>query len=159
MGNSNPDGQPCGTPPAWLRNYAGDEYFQEITSVNFRTCRENVKDNDLALLLGLDRLESVDLLRIPNEIFGQEPSEPNGMEVTDAGLAYLERLPRLRMLNLDNTRITDAGLATLSRMGSLEEIDIERTKVTVAGLAHLRALKGLRELTLNIATSTDRGLA
>ena len=58
------NGIPIGVPwaPVWLRNYAGDEYFQEVTGVHFNACPERVKDADLAPFLVLDRLESVDLL-------------------------------------------------------------------------------------------------
>jgi hypothetical protein len=155
--DSFPGGEPWA--PAWLRNYAGDEYFQEITGVDFQYCRQTVKDADLAPLLGLDRLETVGLgRRLAFNLFrGNDDGPDDG--VGDAGLDFLRRSPRLRKLDLANTNVTDAGLARLARMGNLEELDLEGTKVTVAGLAHLKTLKGLRQLKLNVPSSTDEGLA
>jgi hypothetical protein len=64
--------------------------------------------------------------------------------VTDAGVAHLTGLTRLRRLKLCDTHVTDAGLASLEGLTDLEELDLHGTSITDAGLAHLGVLAKLR---------------
>jgi hypothetical protein len=60
------------------------------------------------------------------------------MEVTDAGLPYFARLPRLERLDLSGTRVTDAGLASLQALPRLKRVDLTGTAVSAAGVRELR---------------------
>jgi hypothetical protein len=69
-----------------------------------------------------------------------------GTSVTDAGLAALGPMHRLRRLHLDESRVTDDGLARLSGLKEIEYLNLRGTSVTDRGLAALRALPRLRAL-------------
>jgi len=65
-------------------------------------------------------------------------------QIDDAGLACVEKWPKLRSLILQNAPISDAGLQQLSELNRLESLYLEGTKVTEEGLAGLqRALPAL----------------
>lgn len=59
-------------------------------------------------------------------------------KVTDDGLAALEGVQNLRMINLSNTQITDSGLSRLSALPGLREIVLTGTRVTNAGVRKLK---------------------
>jgi hypothetical protein len=88
-----------------------------------------------------------------------------GIDITDAGLAYLSGLTGLRKLELSDTslhlsrtQITDAGLANLKGLTSLSSLALNETQVSDAGLRHLKALTGLTTLDLSSTQVTDAGL-
>jgi hypothetical protein len=83
----------------------------------------------------------------------------DGTKLTDAGLAHLNELTRLRVLDLTDTQVTDAGLAHLTGLKGLQRLHLTGTKVTDAGLAHLTNLKRLTHLYLCDTGVTDAGLA
>jgi hypothetical protein len=63
--------------------------------------------------------------------------------VTDAGLARLKHLTRLRVVTLRDTRVTDAGLVHLMSLHNLLRLDVTNAAVTEAGIARLKeALPG-----------------
>src|SRR4029077_6148244 len=62
--------------PAWLRKRLGDEFFQDVTSVQFLD-RSHVTDHDLAPLESLDRLEELAI---------------SGAPITDSGLKHISNL-------------------------------------------------------------------
>ena len=74
--------------------------------------------------------------------------------VTDDGLRYLARLPRLRSLNLAGCRIGDRGLAVLRRLPALESIALAWTRITDAGVSSLAACENLQAVDLG---GTDTG--
>jgi hypothetical protein len=94
-----------------------------------------VKGPGLASLVGLNRLEELDL----------------SIPVTDADLAPISRLVSLRHFFLygDSPRLTDAGLVHLKRLTNLKALTLTSTLLTDAGLAHLSGLTNLEELALN----------
>jgi internalin A len=63
-----------------------------------------------------------------------------GISLTDAGLAKLVHLPRLRRLFLTNTRVTEEGVTLLATLEHLEELGLMNTPVTIRGLRALRNL-------------------
>jgi hypothetical protein len=103
-----------------------------------------VTDSGLACLAGLKGLVSLELAYCNR--------------VTDAGVAQLKGLTRLRRLTLCDTQVTDAGLASLAGLTDLEELDLHSAPITDAGLAHLGRLARLRELNLGYTHLTDAGL-
>src|SRR5262249_2933860 len=140
-GYRNPNGRPWA--PAWLRNWLGDEFFQEVTSVQF--INRPVTDLDLAPLAGLDRLEEFHI---------------SGAPITDARLKHLANLKELRIVSLWETRgITDAGLAHLSSLTKLQTLNLYRCDITDAGLVHLRTMDNLEMLDLGKTGVTSQGLS
>jgi hypothetical protein len=90
----------------------------------------------------------------------KELSASGSPRVTDAGLTYISRLTRLRVLKLHSTEISDAGLASLSGLRNLQSLAIDATRVSDAGLACLSGLSNLEVLGLrNNEQVSDAGLA
>ena len=85
----------------------------------------------------LETVEEVDL--VPYE----------GPPVTDADLAYLRKLRRIRRLSIANSPITDEGLGQLTGLVNLEELCLYNTCVTGKGLAHFSRRTTLRTLDMN----------
>lgn len=78
-----------------------------------------------------------------------------GTKVTDAGLAHLTGLTKIKRLNVANTSITDDGLRHLEAMKSLKRIDVTGTTVTQAGVDRLQsALPGVVIVTSDNDTRT-----
>ena len=82
----------------------------------------------------------------------------SGPEITDAQIAQLSGLVRLRGLDLRRTAVTDAGLALLSGLTNLKYVNLDRTGVTDKGLTHLLRFPALRTLSLDRTPITDNGL-
>ena len=68
--------------------------------------------------------------------------------ITDAGVANLSKMPKLKRLWLNGTGITDAGLDAIKGLNDLEYLNLYGTGVTDAGLSKLAALKNLKKLYL-----------
>jgi Leucine-rich repeat (LRR) protein len=73
----------------------------------------------------------------------------SGTQVTDAALAQLSRLPRLKTLDLNGTKVTDAGLLHLKGLTELRGLDLCGTQVTDAGLQHPKHLPKLEWLVVD----------
>ena len=79
-------------------------------------------------------------------------------QVTDAGLAVLEKFPNLTRLHLNRTAITDVGLTHLARASQLEYLNVYGTKITDAGLPPLARLANLRALYIWQTGVTPKGI-
>jgi hypothetical protein len=79
-------------------------------------------------------------------------------EITDVGLQHLKDLKDLEVLWLWGTNITDAGLDNLHGLTNLKRINFGRTPISDAGLARLKGLNALRELHMAETPVTDAGL-
>jgi len=102
-----------------------------------------VKDDDLAMLSGLDRLETLDLW---------------GTQVSGPGLAHLGPCRHLRELRLSG-HLGDAGLQYLRSLTGLHKLDVSAdAKITGRGLQHLRGLAELQELRLSVCPLADEDL-
>jgi hypothetical protein len=135
--------------PEWLRRWIGEKpmkwvdnpwrvvfYPDEATlsrGKHFRgvlvwTSGPTINDAALTCLLGLPRLESLDL---------------GYSNVTDAGVERLRHLQNLGSMCLEGTDVTDASIPILSTMGCLKRLNVVNTKITKAGgLALAAALPG-----------------
>ncbi len=80
-----------------------------------------------------------------------------GTDVTDAGMAALQKHTDLEILSLANTKVTDQGLANLSHLKKLNTLLLAGTKVSDAGLRHLTGLKQLQVLDLQATRVTEAG--
>jgi internalin A len=163
-GRHTPDGRPWR--PRWLVDRQGVDHFNHVTKVVFP------RDATDAEMAHLGNLTLVDTL-----VF--DPSN-----VSDLGLAHLDRLTSLRWLsissasssadtrimrlkmltrlqglNLDGSDVTDAGLTHLQSFTGLELLGLSDTGITDEGLAHLKGLTNLRWLDLHGTQVTDAGLA
>jgi hypothetical protein len=78
--------------------------------------------------------------------------------VTEAGLVHLTGLPRLEKLYLDNINVSDATLAHFARLTRLRVLNLDGTRITDAGLEQIAALENLQVLWLNDTNITDAGL-
>ena len=79
-------------------------------------------------------------------------------DVTDAGVARISELKKLKKLLLRGNRITDAGLKSLSRLKNLEMLSLSSTAIGDAGLQHLKSLGKLRSLRLSHTKVTAAGV-
>lgn len=68
--------------------------------------------------------------------------------LTEADLAWLARMPRLRELSLRELLVGDGVLAHLAGHADLETLDLSGTRVTGSGLEHLASARGLKHLLL-----------
>jgi hypothetical protein len=107
---------PLPYPWTWLCDLLGDDYFAEITWVDYRSTQ--ITDAGLENLKGLTNLT---LLWLDNT------------QITDTGLEHIKRLTNLFELSLANTRITDAGLEHLTGMNEIGILSIENTQISVEG--------------------------
>jgi len=146
---------------------AGVECLRDMGRLRYiHLTGSRITDRSLEILGGLP---SIDGLSLQFNLF------------TDAGLAHLARLDRLKTLWVcapgeasDSKayaellrkpepglpfpdRISDAGLDRLKGLGSLETLGIQNTLVTDAGLEKLRGLPKLKEVILHGARTTPAG--
>jgi Leucine-rich repeat (LRR) protein len=91
-----------------------------------------VTDADLDQLAGIAQLEDLNLFWC--------------MNLTDAFLPPLQRLPHLRRLNIDHAKLTGRGLACLKEMKTLEALNLPCADVSDEGLQCLSGLPRVREL-------------
>jgi hypothetical protein len=115
-----------------------------LLRVGLPVAEAKVTDDDLAGLAGLtDYLGEIGL---------------HGQKVTDAGLAHLKGLTKMRQMDLSATPITDAGLAHFTGMKDLESLTLYETAVGDDGLEHLSGLTNLQTLHLMKTNVSDKGL-
>ncbi len=145
-GNGLPDPtKPRPNRPKWIVDALGVDSFDTVVGVYLGG--PGIKADD-ALMTQVGRLDYLTFLGL------------NGNPaITDAGLAHLRGLVRLRDLDLDSAGVRGPGLAHLTGMTRLESLDLSRCTVADADLAHLARLKSLKALDLDGRGITDAGLA
>jgi len=111
--------------PKWLVDRIGVDYFGNVVEVWLAGPRIQGAEDALAYVGHLRRLEALWL------------GPPT---MTDAGLAHLEGLTNLKLMNisLSGTRVTDTGLVHLKGLECLEGLDLRGTSVTGAGVSELK---------------------
>jgi hypothetical protein len=82
----------------------------------------------------------------------------HGTNVSDSALVHLTALPRLQILDLNNTQVTDAGLIQLEGLAALEGLGLGATRVSDTGLVHLKRLQRLKTLYVRGTKITDAGV-
>ncbi|MFI5460229.1 MAG: leucine-rich repeat domain-containing protein [Isosphaerales bacterium] len=126
----------------WLAGRVGIDYFSNVVEMSLPG---DLSDAELALVGQFPRLE---------ELY----SDGSQSSVTDAGLAHMVGLTRLKKLDLSGTGITDSGLVHLRGMAGLQELYLSGTGITDSGLVHLRRMARLHDLDLSGDRITDAGL-
>lgn len=81
----------------------------------------------------------------------------NSSEFTDADLASVTGLTKLRSLVLWETSVTEAGLAHLEGLANLEILDLHNAPLDDKGISHLNGLAKLNTLTLSKTSVSDSG--
>jgi hypothetical protein len=139
----------------------------------------SVSDADTANLVGLRSLGRLDLgedcpeltdrsLLTLSRISGLEALEIRDAPITDAGLAHLGKMRRLKSLVLGKAEafspvgnrftITGDGAAYLAGLPTLIELEIHSAALTGEGLEHLASLRHLKRLRLKGGSFTDDDL-
>jgi hypothetical protein len=82
-----------------------------------------------------------------------------GWQVTDEGMAHVEKLNSLQILRLTCTGITDGGVSRLKDLADLRSLDLAGSfRVTDSALTVLRGLPHLQRLDLTFTRVTDHGI-
>jgi hypothetical protein len=116
-----------------------------------------LRDAHLVILDDLTGLRSLNLdwnSRLP--WMWQKQESPG---LTDATLARIGRLSRLRTLSVGGQVITDAGLKHLAILDQLQSLDLVGTEITDAGLEHLKTLRSLKSVDLTRTNVTAQGVS
>ena len=79
-------------------------------------------------------------------------------KLTDAGLAGLAGLDKLKSLDLSTNKITDTGLSSLKKLAELESLTLADTVITDDGLRSLKRLPNLKSLDLSRTKVTGKTL-
>jgi hypothetical protein len=152
-----PEGRLVGPPvnPTWWESIMarlGPDHFGRVIWVGFNGNPIGEPDNHvMAHIARLEDLEELDFSPL-----GAGASHPS---VSDAGLAYLRGLHRLRRLDLSRTGVCGPGLVHLRGMNQLRRLELLELPLKDKDLIHLRGIASLEVLTLSSGGITDDGLA
>ncbi len=105
---------------------------------------KDASDRDLAALAGMQNLESLDAA--------------HNSRITDAGVAALAGLTKLRRLDLTNTMVTGTGFKERPDMVNLEYLTLNDCPVTDESLAAIPRYPRLKQLFLGHTAVSDEGL-
>ncbi len=103
----------------------------------------HVTDDQIAMLIPLDTLQTLQLFRTP---------------IGDRALTSIGKMTSLRRLDLGLTEITNQGLANLRNLTNLEEIELTHDSLEDPAFVHLKELKKLKELNIFDNRITNKGL-
>ncbi len=132
-----------------------DEYFQEVSRVIY--VDQPISDATLAPLDNLGGIEELCFLSRMGHHTLPEVMPPPGLErLTEAGLARLGKLTRLRRLDIEEYHPSEEGehylrgsmLNQLNRARGLEELRLFQAGMTDRGMPPLRSMPHLRKLDL-----------
>jgi internalin A len=133
--------------PKWLVDAVGTDYLSNVVTVSFPYKEGGQPTDDLMVKVGR-------LSHLKGFYFS---SKKNGA-VTDAGVAHLSELGRLRELSLSGNVIKGPGLVCLEGMTDLRVLDLSWNPLHDADMAHLSRLSRLEVLNLRGLAVTDAGL-
>ena len=91
-------GVPDRTPPKWMQNLFGSDFFGDVDFVSLY--KKKVTDDDMEFVKDLNTLQYLGLAKT---------------KITDSGLEWLAGLKHSRYINLEETRVTDTGVAKLKK--------------------------------------------
>tara|TARA_R110002072_G_scaffold109160_1_gene236261 strand:- start:27667 stop:29352 length:1686 start_codon:yes stop_codon:yes gene_type:complete len=141
----NEDQAPATKPPLqWHECHDPAELAEVPADVVNLECF-NFDDDDIAQLAKLERLERI-------KLGGMDVNEKGysvGSPITDAGVAHLAGLAKLRFLSLRQCGLaTGSTLEKLRAIPQLEHLNLSSTAITSEAIATLPMLPSLRELSL-----------
>ncbi len=140
----------------WLADRVGIDCLSNVVLVSLAG---NISDEKLAIVGQFPRLEELDFVATRPTIEGHGHRLPlSRTSVSDAGLAHVDGLTRLKELDISCTLITDGGLLHLIGMTRLQDLDLSGTDVSDAGLVHLARMTSLQHLDLHETKVTNAGL-
>jgi serine/threonine protein kinase/Leucine-rich repeat (LRR) protein len=108
---------------------------------------------------GLERhaITSLDELpKVPYTVLGVKLT---GVQVGDDDVKRLEGVTGLQQLDLSDSQVTDAGLAVVQKLTGLWRLKLGGTKIGDDGINHVASLASLRDLTLEKSMISDAALA
>jgi hypothetical protein len=130
--------------------------LRQLETLSFYMC-QGIDDEGVSHLANLAGLRE---LRIYSEEILRRPPKPQEC-VTDAGLAQLEGLVKLEVLDLFGHDLSDASLRVLTGMTELRELALSGhgfTDVALDGLARLPKLRNLRLFETSVTTNAVAAL-
>ena len=98
-----------------------------------------------------------DVLRLVGNLTDLEELVANETSISDAGLAYIQVLPKLRLLHLSGTAISDTGIRHLLEL-PLVLLDLSVTHVSDAGLECISGIRSLQELSVKGCSVSEGGI-
>ncbi|MFO0897066.1 MAG: hypothetical protein U0836_06495 [Pirellulales bacterium] len=129
--------------PHWAPEWIPDQYLQrpegvwvpgsDATDFSFLGDLPTLKT---ACLLNCQHFDDADL-RLLVRAKGLRLVSLVGSGISNAGVAELQRLPKLQILQLRGTRIDDRAIPYLRKLRSLAELDVFDTDLSRAGVAQL----------------------
>jgi internalin A len=141
--------------PKWLVDRVGPDYLGNVIAVCFDPSDSSKANDDvMGPISRLAYLQHLDFDYTVISTFNGERSR-----VTNAGLAQLKGLSRLKKLYLGGTEVTGAGLPHLIGMTSLKSLGLYGISLSDDDVRHLAAFTHLEKLDLEGARVTDPGLA
>jgi serine/threonine protein kinase len=146
----------------------GDDYFETLKGKNVQNLKLNAMRFDGYGLRNL-RDEPLSRLHMPEskikdkylycigELKGLEELDLSYSWITDAGLATMSELPRLKDLGLAGcTKLTASAVDSIAKLApNVIRLSLSYTPVGKDGLKRLRQLKHLEELDLSLSDLTD----
>jgi hypothetical protein len=166
--------------PRWVSARIGVDWFHTVVAVNMvydlrpgggRTDNREFNDAVKGILAGVPHLRQLFLkdtqttdecLAAISRLHRLERLYCwNAVQVTDAGLAHLRKLPKLKDVHLSNSQITDESLGVFGDMVQMRALSLQQNAFTDRGLARLTKLNHLKELWIDMGPTdiTDQGLA
>jgi hypothetical protein len=169
------------TKPSLSQRWLGDEYVRELAHVSLFVDIEKGSagapnnlprpvDDVLATLrnqsgiktlhLGGDTVTDKGLASVAEFTDLRELVIWWATNITDAGVAHLSLLPKLRMVDISLSSLTDEGVRHLSTLPALDDLNLEGKRFTDQSLLHLSRAKDLKSLILRMDVSeiSDEGL-
>ncbi len=126
-------------------NAAGIEYLQFLTQLpqleDLFILATGVADEDLAHIQGLESLKKLTIAR--------------NSHLTDAGMAYLEGLSKLEILQIHRSSIGDSGLKSIGKLKTLVNLGAFDSQITDRGLPNVKQLTELKSLSIAGTKITD----
>ncbi len=95
--------------------------------------KSEATDDDLAMLIELPQLESLDI---------------TGGKITPAGIQHVTRLTGLQRLYLNDIPVTNKAMESIAKLTKLDVLSLRNTSIDDSGILPLKALKRLRVLNL-----------
>jgi hypothetical protein len=142
--------------------------FQNLKAIQHLALKSTpITNNALATLATFAKLTHLHLPRQINDHGLEGLSKSKSLieldlsysSITNDGLAFIQAMPQLETLYVNDTAISDNGLVHLKGHPGLKVLFLNGTKITDKGLEELVAVENLNHLELRDTTATEIGAA